>query len=113
MGVVRRALPRRGDVWIVDLEPTVGREIQKIRPCLVVSPDAMNRSLRTYTIVPLTSGSRAAPFRVATRFQGKDGFLLPEQMRTTDLARMKSRMGEIDQITLKRMLAILRDMFEE
>jgi mRNA interferase MazF len=111
--VVKRPLPRRGDVWITDLEPTVGREIRKARPCLVVSPDAMNRFLRTYTVMPLTSGSRAAPFRIPTRFAGKDGFLLAEQLRTADLVRLKVKIGEIDKETLKRALAVLRDMFEE
>lgn len=109
--MVKRSLPRRGDVWIVDLEPVVGREIQKIRPCLIVSPDSMNRFLRTFTVMPLTSGSRPASFRVPSRFGGKDGFLLAEQLRTTDLARMRTRLGEIDEETLEAALALLREMF--
>lgn len=73
----------------------------------------MNRFLRTYTVMPLTSGSRPAPFRAATNFDGKIGFLLAEQLRTVDLARLKTKVGEIDDATLKQALAILRDMFEE
>lgn len=111
--MVTRQLPRRGEVWITDLEPTVGREIQKVRPCLIVSPDSMNRFLRTYTVMPLTSGSRSAPFRVATHFDGKNGLLMAEQLRTADLARLKKKIGDIDEVTLKEALAVLRDMFEE
>ena len=113
MGVVRRQAPLRGEVWIVDLEPTIGREIQKVRPCVVVSPDPMNRFLRTCTVVPLTSGSRPAPFRVPAAFAGKAGFLLPEQMRTVDWGRLKSRAGEIEDKTLHALLRILREMFED
>lgn len=111
--MVKRVLPRRGDIWIIDLEPVVGREIRKVRPCLVVSPDSMNRHLRTCTVMPLASGSREAPFRIPVRFRNKDGLLLAEQLRTADLARMKSKVGEIDEASLKAALGVLRDMFEE
>jgi mRNA interferase MazF len=73
----------------------------------------MNRFLRTFTVMPLTSGGKAAPFRVPSRFSGKKGFLLAEQLRTADLTRLKLKIGEIDEATLKRALAVLRDMFEE
>ena len=113
MGVVKRAPPLRGEVWITELDPTVGRELQKTRPCLVVSPDSMNRFLDTVTVLPMTSGSHEAPFRVAVRFGDKQGFLLAEQMRTADRRRMHKKVGRIDRATLQAALSVLREMFEE
>ncbi|MDF0486933.1 type II toxin-antitoxin system PemK/MazF family toxin [Sphingomonas sp. H39-1-10] len=103
---------KRGEVWLAALDPTVGSEIQKTRPCLIVSPDEMNAHLRTATVVPMTTGSRVAPFRVAVRFKGKDGLLLPDQMLTPDKARLVKRLGQIDAPTLAAVLTILREMFE-
>lgn len=111
--MVRLPLALRGEIWITELDPTVGREIQKTRPCLVVSPDSMNRHLDTVTIMPLTSGSRPAPFRVPTRIDGKEGLLLPEQLRTVDRHRLRSKLGRIDDATLASALAVLREMFED
>lgn len=113
MGMVRLPLALRGEVWVTELDPTIGREIQKTRPCLIVSPDAMNRYLDTVTIMPLTSGSRPAPFRVPTVFDGRKGFLLAEQLRTADRHRLRSKLGRIDAKTLVAALAMLRDMFED
>ena len=111
--MVRRKPPLRGEVWITELDPTVGREIQKTRPCLVISPDSMNRNLDTATIMPMTTGSRPAPFRVPIRFDGKQGFLLADQLRTADHHRMRKLVGSVDSATLTAALAILREMFEE
>lgn len=111
--MVSRKHPLRGEVWIVDLEPTVGREIQKVRPCLVISPDSMNRFLPTCIVMPLTSGSRPAPFRTPLHFRDKDGFLLAEQIRTVDRSRLKSKWGVIDDPSLNQALNVLREMFEE
>lgn len=113
MDLVKRPAPRRGDVWLVTLDPTVGGEILKARPCLVVSPDVMNQHLRTVTAMPLTSGSRPAPFRIATHFDGRDGLLLAEQVRTVDAGRLVKRMGEVDPATMAEALAVLREMFED
>lgn len=113
MGMVRLPLALRGEIWITELDPTVGREIQKTRPCLIVSPDMMNRHLDTVTVMPLTSGSRSAPFRVPTGFGGKEGFLLAEQLRTADRRRLRGKLGKIDDRTLLTALAVLREMFEE
>jgi mRNA interferase MazF len=101
----------RGEVWLVALDPTVGSEIQNTRPCLIVSPDEMNAHLRTATVLPMTTGSRPAPFRVAIRFKGKDALLLPDQMRTIDTARLVTRLGRVDATTLEAVLAVLREMF--
>lgn len=101
----------RGEVWLAVLDPTVGREIQKTHPCLVVSPDEMNAHLSTVTVVPMTTGSRPAPFRVAVRFKGKDGLLLADQLRTLDRKRLVTRLGTVDTATLAAMLAVLGEMF--
>ena len=111
--MVKLAPARRGEVWFTELDPSVGREIQKTRPCLIVSPDSMNRHLDTVTIMPLTSGSKPAPFRIQTNFDGKHGFLLPEQLRTADRHRLRRRVGRVDDATLATALAVLRDMFTE
>ncbi len=102
---------RRGEVWLIDRDPTVGSEIRKMRPCLIVSPDAMNKGLRTVTIMPLTSESRPAPFRVETIFAGRDGRLLADQLRTVDRLRLRKRIGTIDPGSLKSALAMIREMF--
>jgi mRNA interferase MazF len=104
---------KRGEVWLAALDPTVGNEIQKTRPCVVVSPDEMNRHLRTAIVAPMTTGSRSAPFRVAVTFQGKSGLILPDQMRTIDRARLVKRMGRIDAATFRSVLEVLNEMFAE
>lgn len=75
---------RRFDVWWVNLDPTVGREISKKRPCMVVSPDVMNSRLQTVLVVPMTSGGFEFPTRLPVTFKGKEGFLLVDQMRIVD-----------------------------
>jgi mRNA interferase MazF len=110
---VVRSRPRRGEVWLIDLDPTVGSEIRKTRPCLIVSPDAMNEGLRTLTVGPMTTGSRPAPFRVAVRFEGKDGLVVLDQIRTVDKERLVKRMGRVDRGTLSAVLGVLGEMFEE
>lgn len=107
------AYPRRGEIWIAEFDPTVGSEIRKTRPCLIVSPDAMNRGLRTVIVMPLTSGSRPAPFRIALRFAGRDGLLLADQVRTFDRQRLRKRVGAVSRGTLTAALDVLRDMFAE
>ncbi len=111
--MVRAKQVLRGEVWIAELDPTVGSEIQKTRPCLIVSPDEMNRILPTVTILPMTTGSRLAPFRIGHQFRGKKGITLPDQMRTLDKSRLLSRSGAIDTPTLITVLYILREMFAE
>lgn len=107
-----RPTARRGEVWLIDLDPTVGSEIRKTRPCLIVSPDAMNEGLRTVTIMPLTSGSRPAPFRVETIFAGREGRLLAEQLRTVDRLRLGKKLGKVSADTLRETLATLTEMFQ-
>ncbi len=102
---------KRGEIWLAALDPTVGSEIQKTRPCLVVSPDEMNDHLRTAIVAPLTTGSHPAPFRVAVTFKGTSGLVLPDQMRTIDRGRLIKRMGRIDAQTLRAVLGVLGEMF--
>ncbi|WP_227698567.1 type II toxin-antitoxin system PemK/MazF family toxin [Sphingomonas hengshuiensis] len=103
---------KRGEIWLAALDPTIGSEIQKTRPCLVVSPDEMNAHLRTAIVAPMTTGSRPAPFRVSVTFKGKTGLILPDQMRTIDKARLVKRMGRVDAATLRAVLEVLGEMFE-
>ncbi len=108
-----RPRPARGEVWLINLDPTVGSEIQKTRPCVVVSPPEINDNLPTMLVAPLTSGSRPAPFRVATTFAGKSGLMLLEQVRVVDARRLAKKVGQIDRLTLSAALAVLRSLFAE
>ena len=103
----------RGEVWLVSLDPTIGSEIRKTRPCLIVSPDQLNRGLRTVIVVPLTSGSRPAPFRVPVTFQGKEGLILPDQLRRGDRRGLVKRLGMVEGEALAAALALLREVFAE
>jgi mRNA interferase MazF len=104
---------KRGDVWLVALDPTVGSEIQKRRPCLVVSPPEIHDHLRTVIIAPMTSGSRPAGFRVPVSFQGVDGLILLEQSRALDKRRLIKCLGQIPDPVLKQALRTLRELYED
>lgn len=104
---------KRGEVWLCRLDPTVGSEIRKTRPCVIVSPDDLNQRLRTVLVAPLTSGSHATAFRVPVAFGGVDGLIMPDQMRTLDRQRLLKRLGEIDADTLSKTLVVLTAMFGE
>ena len=103
----------RGEVWLAALDPTVGSEIQKTWPCLVISPPEMHDHLRTVIVAPMTTGSRTAPFRIPVSFQGKSGLILLDQVRTLDKQRLVRRLDAVDRRTLRATLARLRDMFAE
>lgn len=104
---------KRGEIWLATLDPTIGGEIRKTRPCLIVSPDELNAHLRTVIVAPMTSGSRPAPFRVAIKFRRKQGLVLPDQLRTLDKARLVKRLGKADAATFAAVLAVLGEMFGE
>lgn len=104
---------KRGEVWLVNLNPTVGSEIQKTRPCVVISPPEMHDYLRTAIVAPMTTGSRPAPFRIAVHHAGKDGLILLDQIRTVDKTRLLKRSGGIAPETLKEVLAALAETFAE
>jgi len=103
----------RGDIWLTALDPTVGSEIQKTRPCLIVSPAEMNDRLRTIIAAPLTTGSQPAPSRIPVSFQGRAGLILLDQLRTLDKARLIRRLGAVSTSALAVTLARLREIFEE
>ena len=102
---------RRGEVYIVQLNPTRGREIRKTRPCAVVSPDELNAHMGTFIVAPLTTGSHPYPFRIPCRFAGKDGHLVLDQLRTVDRERLVKRLGALTAPTLAKTLGVLQEMF--
>jgi mRNA interferase MazF len=109
--VVKTEDVRRGDVFLVSLDPAKGGEIKKTRPCVIVSPDELNAHLRTYTVAPLTTGGHPYPFRVPCRFEGRSGYVVIDQIRTVDRERLVRRLGKVAPSTLGRVLAILQEMF--
>lgn len=104
---------QRFDVFLVNLDPTIGSEIKKTRPCLIISPDEMNRNIRTVIIAPMTSKGRAYPTRVACTFQGKEGQVVLDQIRTIDKARLVRKLGQLDEETCLKVLEILAQLFSE
>jgi len=104
---------KRFEVWLINLDPTVGSETRKTRPCLVVSPDEMNRHIATVIVAPMTTKSRPYPTRVPCRFQGKAGQIVLDQLRTVDKTRLVRRLGQISDKTRRATLATLAEMFAE
>lgn len=109
--VAERDVPSRGDVYLIALDPTLGREIKKTRPCVVVSPDDLNEHLTTFIVAPLTTGSYPYPFRVPCRFQKKDGHIVLDQIRTIDRRRLVRRLGRVSGSALEKTLETLQQMF--
>jgi mRNA interferase MazF len=105
------AEPRLDDVWLVALDPTEGSEIRKTRPCVVVSPDEMNRYLRTVIVAPMTTAERAYPTRVALRFQGKSGQAALDQLRAVDRERLVRKLGVVSAKTAETISSVLVEMF--
>ena len=108
MGMVKR-----GGVWLACLDPTIGSEIQKTRPCVVISPPELHDYLRTAIVAPMTTGSHPAPFRVPLNFEGKSGLILLDQIRTLDKTHLIRKLGTIDGKTLTETLAVLQELFAE
>jgi mRNA interferase MazF len=104
---------KRFDVYLVNLDPTVGSEIQKTRPCLVISPDEMNRYIATVIVAPMTTRGRSYPSRVDCHFQGKDGQIVLDQIRTVDKVRLVRRLGQIDEQSQTDVLIVLAELFAE
>ena len=102
---------KAGEIWLAQLDPTVGSEIQKTRPCVVVSPIEMNAHLHSVIVAPMTTGSRPAGFRVPLTFQGKQGLILLDQIRTLDRVRLVKRLGALRSQTLALSLQTLHAMF--
>lgn len=104
---------KRFDVFLVNLDPTVGSEIQKTRPCVVLSPDEMNRYIATVIIAPMTTKGKLYPTRVVCQFQGKDGQIVLDQIRTVDKTRLIEKLGQISEDEQKAVLDTLAEIFAE
>lgn len=104
---------RRGDVYLVALDRTRGHKIRNTRPCAVVSPDELNDHLQTVLVAPMTTGGHPYPFRIACRFQRRDGYVVLDQMRTVDTGRLVRRLGTLSAATLRTVLSTLQEMFAE
>jgi len=104
-------LPQRDEVWLVALDPTQGVEIQKTRPCLVVSPDEMNEHLQTVIVAPMTTVARSYPTRVPVRFHGKSGQVALDQLRAVDRQRLVKRLGTVSARTAQDSAETLVEMF--
>ena len=104
---------RRFDVFLVNLDPTVGSEIKKTRPCLIISPDEMNEHIATVIVAPMTTKGRSYPTRVSCHFGGKRGQIVLDQIRTIDKIRLVRKLGRISPATQKKVIAMLLEMFAE
>jgi mRNA interferase MazF len=102
---------KRFDVYLINLDPTIGSEIQKTRPCLVISPDEMNRFIRTVIVAPMTTKGTSYPTRVACKFRGKRGEIVLDQIRTVDKTRLVMRLGKIDKHSQAEVVSVLGEMF--
>lgn len=103
----------RGEIWLVNLDPTIGSEIKKSRPCVVVSPAEMHNHLRTAIVAPMTTKSKPAPFRIPVTHAGTKGLILLDQVRTVDKARLAKKLGAVSAKTLSATLATLQEVFAE
>lgn len=106
-----KSIVSRGDIWLINLDPTLGSEIKKTRPCIVVSPQEMNDFLRTVIIAPMTTKGRQASYRMPITHDGKKGLVLLDQIRTIDKARLVKRLGVVSNKTMAASLDILQATF--
>ncbi len=104
---------KRGEIWLVALDPTVGSEIKKSRPCVIVSPPELNEHLRTVIVAPMTSKGATAPFRVPVTHAAKKGLIVLDQIRTVDKIRLVKRVGTVNTKTLSNVLTTLQEVFAE
>ncbi len=102
---------KRFEIYLVNLDPTVGVEIQKRRPCLIISPDQMNRNIKTSIVAPMTTKSRNFPTRIACEFEGKSGFVVLDQIRAVDKVRLMKKLGEIDDEMQVKVLEKLQEIY--
>ena len=109
--MVKPGVARRFDVYLVTLDPTVGSEMRKTRPCVIVSPDEMNQHIRTVLVAPLTSKGTAYPTRIASRFGGRAGQVVLDQIRVVDVQRLTKRLGRLGPSTQTAVLTALSELF--
>ncbi|TAN41049.1 MAG: type II toxin-antitoxin system PemK/MazF family toxin [Nitrospirae bacterium] len=101
---------RQYEVFLISLDPTIGHELKKTRPCVVISPDEMNLNIQTVMIAPLTTRSHDYPTRVKVSFQGKRGWIVLDQIRTVDQRRLVKKLGKINESAVKRIKSVIREM---
>jgi len=104
---------KRGEIWLVNLDPTIGSEIKKTRPCVIVSPPELNQYLRTVMMAPMTSKGFAAPFRVPVTHAGPKGLIVLDQLRSVDKQRLVKKSGQVSAKTLGTVLKTLQELFAE
>ena len=104
---------KRGEIWLGNLDPTIGSEIKKTRPCVIVSPQELNQHLRTVMMAPMTSKGFAAPFRVPVTHAGTKGLIVLDQMRAVDKQRLVKKLGQVSAKTMERVLKTLQELFAE
>ena len=104
---------KRGEIWLVNLNPVVGSEIRKTRPCVIVSPPEMNQYLRSAIVAPMTTKSHPAPFRIEVKHAGKKGLILLDQIRTVDQIRLVRKLGALQSKILAATLRTLQETFAE
>ena len=104
---------KRGEIWLVNLDPTIGSEIKKTRPCVIVSPQELNQHLRTVMMAPMTSKGFTAPFRVPVTHAGTKGLIVLDQMRAVDKQRLVKKLGQVSAKTMERVLKTLQELFAE
>jgi mRNA interferase MazF len=102
---------KRFDVYLTNLDPTIGSEIQKTRPCLIISPDEMNRYIRTVIVAPMTTAGQDYPTRIACQFKKKNGHIVLDQIRTIDKARLIKNLGSLDAETQLKVISVLQRLF--
>jgi mRNA interferase MazF len=102
---------KRGEIWLVTLDPTVGSEIRKTRPAVVLSPPEIHDHLNTVIVAPMTTASRPAPFRIPVSFGGKKGLIILDQIRTVDQRRLVKKLGRLQPTTLMSTLKVLGELF--
>jgi len=98
------------DVYLINLDPTIGHEIKKKRPCLIISPDEMNDNLQTVIVAPMTTKSHDYPSRIKVDFQNKTGWIVLDQMRTIDKRRLTKKLGEVDKKTVQKVKSVIKEM---
>lgn len=101
----------RFDVYLINLDPTIGSEIQKTRPCVIISPDEMNRHIHTVIIAPMTTAGREYPTRIKCEFKEKKGHVVVDQIRTIDKKRLIKKLGSLDSETQSKVISVLQRLF--
>jgi len=101
---------RQYEVYLISLDPTIGHEIKKARPCVIISPDEMNKNISTIIIAPMTTQSHFYPTRIPLKFTGKDAWIVLDQLRTVDRKRLIKKLGKIEQVIINQVKSIIKEM---